>query len=307
MKALKISLVIIAIAAISFSVWRWIIFTPQIGDPPKAVNEFTRRIEKEIDSLKTLPDSKFCDAFYKEVTYHIDTYCEEGRLGETPADSSGNKQNKEYFIKNLYSAYVEKFIPQAFYVLNRSEWKIDDLNFIRSEYQTLRKSKLLEKDSPVDKDFAKIQSVFSKYDEIVAYISACKNFSHPVSGLDNRFPTSDMQNKISQAVTYINNNLGNAYVNHCTRLRDGLKEIPQVLFSAHVKYLDDKIARYSNRYSSCTSQSDYANTLYKPLKSEIDALDNDIYNVANFDSEYKKLSDKWKTDSQEAYKYFSNK
>jgi hypothetical protein len=307
MKILKISLVVIVIAAIGFSVWRWIIFTPEIEEPPKAVNEFTKRIEKEIDSLKTLSDSKFCDAFYKEVTYHIDSYYEEGRLGETPADSSGNKQNKEYFTKNLYSAYVDKFISQAFYVLDRSEWKIDNLNFIRSEYQTLRKSKLLEKGSPVDKKFTEIQTIFNKYDEITGYISACKNFSHPVSGLDNHFPISDIQNKISQAVTYLNNNLGNAYVNHCTRLHDGLKEIPQILFRAHVKYLDSKIDRYSNRYSKCTSQSDYANTLYKPLKSEIDALDNDIYNVADFDNEYTRLSNKWKADSQEAYKYFSNK
>jgi hypothetical protein len=307
MKALKISLAVIVLAAIIFIVWKWIIVSPPPPPPPPPKNEVTRRIGQVIDSIRKLPDSKFCEAFYKEITYHIDSYFKEGRLGVNPSDTLGNRQNKENFTKNLYSVYVEKFISQAFYVLNRSEWKIDDLNFIRSEYQTLRKSKLLEKGSPVDKEFAKIQSVFSKYDEIVAYISACKNFSHPVSGLDNRFPASDMQNKISQAVTYLNNSLGNAYVNHCTRLRDGLKEIPQVLFSVHVKYLDNKIDRYSNRYSNCTSQSDYANTLYKPLKSEIDALDNDIYNVANFDSEYKRLLDKWKTDSQEAYKYFSNK
>jgi hypothetical protein len=303
MKALKISLIVIVIVAISFSVWRWIINPPQPPEPPKAINQFTKRIEKEIDSLKILPDSKFCEAFYKEVTYLIDSYYEERRLGATPADSSGNKQNKEYFTKDLYSAYVDKFISQAFYVLSRSEWKIDDLSFIRSEYQTLRKSKLLVKDSPADKEFTKIQIVFKKYDEISGFISACRNFSHPVS--NSHFPISDIQEKISQAETYLNNNLGNAYVNHCTRLHDGLKEIRQVLFRAHVRYLDKKIDEWSGFYTDCPSQSVYANKVYKPLKNEIDALDNDIYNVADFDYEYKRLSNKLNTDSQEAYKYFN--
>jgi hypothetical protein len=305
MKALKISLVVIVIAAIGFSVWRWLIFTPPPPLPENPVNEFTKRIEQEIDSLKTLPENKFCKDFYKEITYHIDSYCEEGRLGETPADTSGNRQNKEYFTKNLYSAYVERFNLQAFYVFRGSEWKIDNLNFIRSEYQTLRKSQLLQKGSPVDKNFTEIQTVLSKYDEIVGFISSCNNYVYSVTGLDNRFPVAEIQEKIAKAATYRNSGLGNTYVNHCTRLHNGLKEIPQVLFNAHVRYLENKINKWSGFYSKCPSQSAYATNVYKPLKNEIDALDNDIYNAASFDSKYTGLSNKWKSDSQKAYEYFN--
>jgi hypothetical protein len=304
MKAFKISLSVIVVAAIAFFVIQSIVNTGKTGEISLPENHFTNRITQEIDSLGKLPENKFCKDFYREVSYHIDDYAKQGRLG---ANESENKQWKEHLTKNAYSAYVGKFISQAFYVFLNSEWKIDDLNFIRSEYQTLRKSELLEKGSPVDKEFTKIQTVFSKYDEITSFISACKNFAYSSSGLSDRFPIADMQTKISRARQYLSNSLDNAYVKNCTRLHDELKEVLQVLFRAHVKYLDNKIADWSDRYSNYNSQSDYANNLYIPLESEIDALDNDIYNVANFDSEYKRLSDKWKEDSLEAYKYFSNK
>jgi hypothetical protein len=271
-----------------------------IIDPPPPENQFTRRIEQEIDSLGKWPDSKFCKDFYKEAGYHIDDYYEQGRLGNTPSE---NDQWKENLTKNLYSAYADKFVSQAFYVFRNSEWIVEDLKFIRSEYQTLRKSKLLEKGSPVDKKLAEIQTIFSKYDEIVGFISVCRNFSYSASGLFDRFPISEAQDKISRAKIYRDSRLGNEYINHCTRLHDGLNEIPQVLFRAHVRYLDVKINNWSDMYSNFNSQSDYANNLYKPLKNEIEALDNDIYHVANFDREYNRLSNKWSADNTNAYNY----
>jgi len=97
--------------------------------------------------------------------------------------------------------------------------------------------------------------------------------------------------------------LENELVNNCTKLHNGLKEIPQYLFSAQVDYLEHKINNWSGLYSNYNSQSDYSNNLYKPLKAEIEALDNDIYNVSNFDSEYNRLLQKWSDDNTKAYKH----
>jgi hypothetical protein len=302
MKAVKISLAVIVVAVIVFFVIRSLVTTGEVEQIDLLQNQFTKRIEQEIESLGHLPDNKFCKDFYNEVGYHISDYHKQGRLSNNPSE---NNQWRENLSKELYSAYAGKFIRQAFYVFRGSEWDIDALNFIRSEYPTLQKSALLERGSVVDKEFAKFQTIFDKYDEITGFISSCKEFSYPDDNLSDRFPVADVVSKISRAAIYRNNHLGNEYVNNCTRLHDGLKEVPQTLFRAHVGYLDDKINEWSGMYSNYSSQIDYANNLYRPLKSEIDALDNDIYNVANsyFDSEYNRLSKKWSDDNTKAYNY----
>jgi len=307
MKALKISLAAIVIAAIAlfiFSSLVTIINPPRISMPK---NQFTEHIEKDINALGKFPNIKFCKEENDNIKFLIDDYCKPhppqypyGRLGNTQSE---NDQWKENLTKNLYSAYADKFISQAIFVFRGSEWRNDDLNFIRSEYQSLRNSKLLEKGSPVDKKFTEIQTVFSKYDEIAGFISTCNGFSYSAFGLSDRFPISEVQGKISRATTFQNNHLENEFVNSCKRLHDGLKEIPQTLFRAHVRYLDNKVSKWSNLYSNYKSQSDYVNNLYSPLKSEIESLDNDTYKVGNFDGEYKRVLDKWSDDNTKAYTY----
>ncbi len=307
MKAIKIGLAVIVVAAIAFFVIRAQVNPNKVKRVSLPKNQFTELIEKEIISLGKLPDSRFCKDAYNNIMFLIDDYYKPhppqypyGRLGNSQSE---NDQWKENLTKNLFAIYVDKFILQAFFEFNCSEWKIEDLNFIRSEYQTLRKSKLLDKGTPVDNKLAEIETIFRKYDEIVGFITTCKGFSYTAPTFNDHFPTADVQNKISRAATYETNHLENGYVNHCARLHDGLNEIPQALFRANVKYLENKINLWSNLYSNYNSQSDYANNLYKPLKSEIDALYNTTYNVANFESEYARLSNKWSADNAKAYTY----
>ncbi len=298
---------VIVIGAIIFFVIESLAKTKKLKEIPLPKNQFTERIEKEIDSLIRLPDSKFCKEDYDNIKFLIDDYYKPnppqnpyGRLGMSQLE---NNQWKENFTKNLYSAYSDKFINQAFYVFKGTEWKIEDLHFIRSESQSLKMSKLLEKGSLVDRKFTEIQTIISKYDEIADFISTSIGFSYLSSSLSDRFPISDVNSKLLQAATYQNNYLGSVYVNNCTRLHNGLKEIPLTLFKAHVRYLDNKVSQWSGFYSNYSTQSDYVNNLYKPLKSEIDELDNDAYNAVNFDSEYKRLTDKWSEDNTKAYTY----
>ena len=300
MKTIKISLAVVAIAAITFVVIRSLIDRIEPEDAVLSENQFTKRIDQEIESLSKLPENNFSSNVYKEIDFLIDDYYASNRLGNTQIE---NDQRKDNFKESLYSTYSDKFIQEAFHVFRGSEWGVEDLTFIRTEYQALRKSELLKIGSTVDKKFTEIQAIFTKYDEIVGFINSSKGFSYSASGLSDRFPISEVRNKITQTKTYLNNGLGNKYVNNCIRLRDGLGEIPQSLFRAHVRYLDNKIIYWSEMYPNYASQADYANNLYKPLKSEIDALDNDIYNVPNFNSEYNRLSNKWSADNQKAYNH----
>ena len=307
MKIFKISLFVIVVAAIGAGIFFWI---QNIKEPEKVKapeNQFTAKIEQEIEQLKAKPDNKFCKDFYIDVAYHINEFYKPvpptypyGRFGKTQSE---NDQWKENLESNLYSAYTEKFINQAKTVFRGSQWKPDDLRFIQAEKNELKKSKLLVAGSLVDKEFSSIQTALNKYNEIVSFISSCKGYGYSKTDLSVRFPIADVQTKISRAISLQQNRLENEFVNNCTRLHDGLKEIPKVLFKKHVWYLDNKISNWSDMYSNYNSQSDYSNNLYKPLKAEIETLENDIYNVSNFDSEYNRLLQKWSEDNTKAYQH----
>jgi len=307
MKALKISLAVIVVAAIVAGILFWIQGTEDPETVKDDKNAFTTQIELEIDSLKSKPDSKFCKDYYVKVAADINSFYKPlpptypyGRFGKTQSD---NDQWKENLEKNLYSAYVDKFINQAKTVFRGSQWKPDDLKFIQAEKNELKKSKLLVAGSPVDKEFATIQTALNKYNEIVSFISSCESFSDSKKDLTNTFPHADTQSKITRAKSLLSNRLENNFVNNCTRLHDGLNDIPQVLFTKHVMYLDNKIDYWSELYSNYKSQSDYSNNLYKPLKAQIEALDNEIYKVSNFDREYDRLTKKWSADNTKAYNF----
>lgn len=301
MKTLKITLAVAVIIAIAFFVIRSLVITDSPTIVTKSTNQFIERIRHEIDSLNNFPNNKFSKELYKEIGYHIEDYHKDGRLGNTPFN---NNQMRETLTNDLYTAYTNKFVKQVFHVFNGSQWEINDLNFIRSEYQTLRGSKFLKGGSDIDKRFKETQNILSKYNEISNFITANKGFSYSGTGLSDRFPISDVEGRISKAKAYLNNNLGNQYVSKCTRLRAGLKSTPQSLFSAHVRYLDNKINEWSGMYSNFNSQRAYADNLYQPLKSEISTLSNDIYAGSDIDGEYNRLMRKLDSDSQKAYNYF---
>jgi hypothetical protein len=307
MKAVKIILAVVVIAVIGFITWKWL---ASVSPPPPITDssqpkQFIEKIEKEIDSLRQIPDDRFCKEFYKEISYHIDDHFKNGKFGKTPSE---NEQWKGNFVKKLYFTYSAKFISQAFYVFKGSEWNIPDLRFIIDEYRILRNSELLEKDSPVDKKFTEIQQIINKYNEIASFVTDCRNFSYTSYRLSDRFPVSEMQNRISRAATYTRNGLENTYVNNCSRLKDELRSVPLILFNRHAEYLTAKIRHWSGKYTKCNSQSDYANNMYRPLRSDVSSLNNNIYNVATsiFDSHYERVQNLLNADSRNAYNYFNN-
>jgi len=304
MKIFKIILVVIVVTAIGAGIFFWMqsLKGPEKVKAPESA--FTKKVEGEIEQLKVKPDNKFCRDYYNQVAYHINEFYKQDRLGNNQSENDQWKVNLE---SNLYSAYVEKFIKQAKTVFRNSEWKPDDLRFIQTEMNELKRSNLLVAESPVDKEFTTILTALNKYDEVVSFISSSKGYGYSNTDLSARFPIADVQSKISRATLLPSKRLENEFVNNCSRLHDGLKEIPQSLFRVHVRYLDSKISNWSGMFSNYNSQSDYANNLYKPLKAEIDELDNTIYNVSNFDSEYNRLTKKMNDDSSQATRYFLNK
>jgi len=305
MKALKIILAVIVVGIIGFFVWKWSGQggPGELSDIKPPTNPYTTRIEREIDSLSKIPSNAFCKEFYQGIQYRITDYYKQGFLGKSTKD---NTQWEEILSKNLYSAYAPKFAEQALYVFNGSEWKIENLTFIRSELNTLQHSTYLEGGSSVDDSFGNIRAILMKYDEIVGFISSCKGFSYSNFDIGTSFPVSDVSSKIQKSKAYLSNGLDNIYVNNCTRLKKDLLDIPQTLFFKHISYLQSKIQQNSGRYETYNYQSDYSNIIFTPLKNQIDALDNNIYGVSEstFNSNYSSLDNMLTADNRNATDYF---
>jgi hypothetical protein len=300
MKAIKIILPIVAVAVIGVLAWYfWGEKPTPPSPPPPPVNLYVQRIQNQIEALKLMSDSKFCPNTDREIQYRIYDYHKQGLLGNTT--NGDNDRWKEILSKNLYAEYSRKFIQQAFYVFTKAEWDAKALDTIRGEVATLQSSSFLQP-GPNAQKFKEIQTILNKYNEIAKFISACKGYSVTTTDLNTEFPISEVENKIGQAKTYLKDNLGNSYVKNCTRLTEGLKTVPQALFKAHVKYLDNKMDAWKGKCSSFKTQKEFKSLLWDILKSEINALDNNIYNVSNFDAEYERLEDRWDDEGWKAYK-----
>lgn len=309
MKTVKITLSLIVLATIVTVVIRGCIKEPESDVIQLPENTNTKIIEQKIDSLKKMPISSFCDIFHIEIKNYIEMDYTDQRLGENATE---NDQWKKILSSNLYAAYTDKFISQAFYVFKGSEWQVEKLNFIRKEYQALQKngyqSGLLEKNSITDQIFNDIKYIFVKYDEITGFINSCKAFSFTeYDNFEHEFPISNVEQDIVRSKEYLDSNLENEHVGNCSRLKSSLNDIPQILFDAHVKYLDNKINHLSGKYVDSKNQADYSTNLYLPLYNEIEKLDNNIYKTNNFDSEYGRLINKLKLEGETAYNYFQKK
>ena len=308
MKTVKIILAVIVVAAITVAIIWGFMYVKEseiIQDPVQNNGE---EINKKIDSLKRMPESSFCKKFHDEIKYYIDDDYTNNKLGKTQSE---NDQLQKDLSSNLYVAYTDKFIKQAFYVFIDSQWDEIKLNFIRTEYQALQKdgnqSGMLEKNSETDEKLNEIKNIIAKYDEITNFINSCKAFSFPGSeNIESTFPISTIESDITRSVAYLNNNLENNYVNICERLKTSLRDVPMILFESHVKYLDSKINHSIGKYIDYQLQRDYSKDIYTPLSNEIDQLNNSIYNIDldSFYAEYKKLDIKLKNEGTAAYNYF---
>lgn len=304
MRVIKISLVVIVIAAIVFFVFRSCVTTDKIGEIQKGDNPFVNKILEEIKELGNKPDSRFCKDFYEQVVYHIDYDYKDNRFGKSKLENDQIKQN---LAKQLYAVYAGKYVQQVYYIFNRSEWNIGDLDFIRSENKRLQSSSLLERNSEVDKAYSEIGSILNKYDEVSSFITICNKFSFLERRLDILFPIEDVKSKMSKARDYSNNFLGNTHVNNCTRLHSGINEIPDALYNAHIAYLNNKMDYWSENYSDYNSQKAYNDNLWLPINNEIESLDINIYGKSGYNPAYSGLHEKWNAIGTKAYYHFTVK
>ncbi len=313
MKAIKISLVIVVVAAIAFYSVKSIQKTEDVNEIAAIENDHVKRIENFIENIKTLPNNKFNKEMYAEGLALIDHLYKPappsfpyGRLGETQSE---NDFRKKTLSKNLYSVYVKKFIDQTFNFFSGSAWNYEDLKFIREESKTLSSSTYLSTGSPNFMKFREIQQILNKYDEINRFINEAKNLKTPDGAsapIAVKFPIEEVNSKINQSQTYLNSNLGNSYVNNCSRLKQELRDIPNILFQKHIHYLNKKLDYWTGTYSAgYRTLTAYRDNVYSPINNEINSLSNQTYNAPDFDSRRASLRSKWELEARSAWNHFN--
>jgi hypothetical protein len=284
LKTIQISLAIAAVALIGFFAWK---FTGETLSEPdklqKSANPWVKDIKAEIDSLVP-KQANLVNArkSYANIQAHIDDNYKNKRLCEIAGDEASNETNRRLLSERLYASYFKKFVELSYKVFNGSEWQPKDLQSIGEEIDRLKKSPHFDGKDYQGKEIDAFNAVLSKYREIAGFISACSGFSYSCYELtDNcRFP--DVSDKIQKSRSYLANSLDDPYVNNCTRLKDGLRAVPQTLLDKHIAYLRAKIRQNGNKYTDSQYnkyQSDYSNNVYAPLSSQIAQISGDTYGV----------------------------
>jgi hypothetical protein len=277
-------------------------------DIPPAENQFTKRIEEKIDALGK---NAFNRVSYNEVfslinNYHVD------RNFSKESDEDNDKW-RGILVRRLFDTYVAKFVSFAHTVFKSPEWKEEDLNLLRDEYAEMKKAEIVEKGErklllqprgATDNLLKEVQEIRRTYDNINIFIGTCANFSQ--SG--GSFPMADIKGKLVTAASYRNKvfKLEGVTFPLCGRTKKRLEEVPQILFNRHVTFLNNKIAASLGKYDAYNSQAEYAGAEWKSVKSEIDALDKDVYGVdsATFARQYNELKVKWNAELPRAANYF---
>lgn len=311
MKFLKIILVFLAVIGICLAVYWSYTKTTDVEPISLPKNQFTRRIEQEINDISDKPDSKFCKDAYDIVKYHLNEYALQNRLGADTTDTIGNSQNQRALFKMLYSAYASKFIAQADHVFKGHAWSSNDLSFIKAETGRLRtegeETECLETDGTVAKDFSRLIRTIESYYSEIAFINECESFSY--NNID--FNTGSFP--ISRAISIINDSKKHltalGVVKHSEVVNNGLSSIPKKVLDVHVAYLTKKIDEYKGmyQYNVYSTINAYKTQFYDKLKAEILLLDDPIYSELDVSVQKTRLLNSLEADYKAARSYYNNK
>ena len=276
MKAIKIILAIVVIALLCFFSCEMCKNRPiPSGDTAFTPNLFQQTIKDSLISLGNNPTDNFCSEFYQELGSQIELYSSQ-QLFNTNVNS--NNEIAEDLRRNLYSVYAEKFVKQAMRVFAKSSWSSSELNFIKGELETLKTSAYLDPSgSAASAQFHTINEILAKYYQIVNFNNHWMNYKCNNYDLSAGFP--DLSSPIKQSKAYLNTNMGNSYVNNCTKLKNTLVRIPKTLYNKHVKYLKIKIEKNAGRFTEFESQPQYVTDIYEPLQAQVNSLDGNVYGI----------------------------
>jgi hypothetical protein len=307
MKTIKITLTVVVLLAITVSaIWGFMSLSK--GDEAQApINTHTKIIEAKISTLNNLSESSTSKNLYGEIKYYIEDDFSRNKLGATQLE---NDQMRNMLLNSLYATYAEKFLNQAFNVFKGSAWEIDKLSFIRNENLSLQReghqNGFLELNGSIDKKFNEIKNIFTEYDKVNIFINKCKNISEFLDyEIATQFPIFKVEEYLKGSKEYLKSIAETNLLKNCDRLRNDLITVPQILFTAHVKYLEAKINQWSGKYVEQVTWNNYRKNLFLPLDAELEKIYQKFYSEDSSNIEFNRLSAILKANSTDAYGYFN--
>jgi hypothetical protein len=202
MKKLKVSLIVIVLILIGTGIFYGIQHLIPPPQPPTPNNQFILDINKKTKHLKTIDDKFECQEHYKNTLHDINDFHKGSSFSKDPVSNEKWKDNLE---SELEAAYRPIFLRHVKAVFRGTEWKTEDLEYIQTELNELKRSKRLVSGSPIDRQFITIQIVLNKYNEIASFISSCNYFNPSTSDLFGRYPISDVIDKMQRKAILLSN------------------------------------------------------------------------------------------------------
>jgi hypothetical protein len=279
MKFVKITLVLAFVGLIFWFVTKSLlsvgVIDPPLHKPGSEYLSYREDIEKEISTLKAIPDTVFYEDIYRNIKYKIDEFYTPhppqypyGRFGKTQAD---NDLFHNIFSKNLFAIYIDKFIKNSFIVFSKPVWDTNDIVFIREEIQELMNSPMLSEGTIRD-SLISLQQILGKYYEINNFLSQARISLPEIevrNSLKYTFPFNDLKNKIDRIDSYKSNRLGNSYVNNNIELHSKLSRKKKSLIRDYRRYIQTKLNSWKGTYVNYPNFNIYRDMAHKKLEKEI--------------------------------------
>jgi len=286
MKAIKIILALAVVSAIGY-------FADSefsggggggcIGDDCIPPDSIIHIIDGKINEIRQLPVNTFVSGITLYSNCNFIITHNEKKLGSTMV------KNKK---RDLNDAYGKKIKDQALDVFNNTVWDLKDLDTIKVQTNNLKK--VIGVGNTLYQDFEKILQVIKRHDEINSFIGVCRIFPIKPTYEMSENPLIDAGKRINQSSDYLIEASKHEYLKYCTRLHDGLKRVPRVIYDNYVIYLYKKIDEHGSKYPDYPHQPTWLKEISIPLADNLQLLqDTEIFkNTATpleLENKYKSL------------------
>lgn len=247
--------------------------TEELEEVTLTDNKFINEINGLIDDVKNSAVAKFSKEDYDKIVYLIEEYHDNNKIS---AQWSSNLRKKAEYI------YFEKFIKEADYVFNQSNWSKSDIAFIRDEHKRLNNSAYLQEKAGLQP----IKRVLSEYDAIQSFLAKAKSFanSNAITSMKQSFDMPTVDNYMSEANSKLKTS---SKVKNNQQLMSELKNVPKLMYQKHLVFLNEKVKKTKTEpYSKYNDYNSFYNGVCQPIFDDINdfkSVSKQKYNVTSND------------------------
>lgn len=237
--AIKILLIVLALAGIGYAVYSFFDKTEKGETPPPPQSDFEKEIQAEADRGIKDRDYARASATFAELCDRIDT-----EAAVTLADGSRNLSPDEVRRARqiVFYAYVPIFTAHADACFARTAWSDGEVDALGTTAGRLQEMQVAEAGSPTTKDLARIRQTAADYR---AAWQAAR------SGAGCRSVTA-VRSAVNRANSFKRKPLSN-----CTALVNALGAVPARAKSALATYIAGRCNRVASGYASYATYVDF--------------------------------------------------